>query len=299
MPPLKQHFGIPSTAPFVDVDTYDDTSLFVDPFRIARGARSDPYAAEAHALICDYSELLCRRLLGSVEDKACAQQMLDNLNEPSETHLGMSRTGYRGRGVGEYLATKIREALQDDLKALVAVGVFHWIGALPLFVRNFDSDRMSDVTTSIIRGVLIDFTEHMVDVYPEFRANGNQVRECKMTVWDRHQHQWIERTAVLPYVEGHPLLLIPEGWTGSHIQLHARRYHSVTVLGRVQEERLEQNPKARRIPKETLAKLPMYSEIYPTNLAVTLRAFREGINLLEALIQYVNDWMDEQERLAA
>lgn len=292
---ITKYFGIPEVTPFLDVDVYTDTKQFIDPFRIMRESRFDEHSAKADKLIRHYSSLLCAKIISpSHADQLFAQQMLQYLNEPRETRIGWSKEGYNGRGVDTFFSKKITEALQGDLRALISVGAFNWIGALPLFIENFDSDRMSDVTTAIIRDVLIDFTVEMVSRYPEFHTNGHTLVPHTLKVWDSTAQSWANRTELLPYADGHALLLIPDCWAGDRIQLHGRRFYEVPVLGFIQDEQLIANPKA-PVTKKALMEMSQYRDIYSTNIAITLRAMREGIDLCEKLIQRASQWLDYKE----
>lgn len=287
MASITSFFDINGPVPFVDVDVESDTKLFLDPALIAFYSRSDRLADEAHHVLRDYSALLCTLITSSsAADRQRAYEMLTNLNEPRETRLGMSAEGFNGHGVDTYFRDKIGEALMGDLRALIAVGVFHWIGALPLFVEDFDRDRMSDMTTAIIRGPLIDFTEEMIRRYPQFQANGHSLVPHTMKVWDPMDHQWKDRTARLPHAGGHPLLLVPDEWAGAYLQLHGRRYYEVPVLGHIQEELQAANPAAGKVSKKALQE--MHPDVYPTNLAVTMQAYQSGIDLLEEFICFAH-----------
>lgn len=287
MTSITTFFGISGHVPFVDVDVDSDTKLFIDPALIAFCSRTDRLASKADQMLRDYSALLCTLITSSsAVDRQRAYEMLTNLNEPRETRLGMSAKGFNGHGVDTYFRDKIGEALMGDLRALIAVGVFHWIGALPLFVEDFDRDRMSDMTTAIIRGPLIDFTEEMIRRYPQFQANGHSLVPHTMKVWDPMDHQWKNRTARLPHAGGHPLLLVPDEWAGAYLQLHGRRYYEVPVLGHIQEELQAANPAAGKVSKKALQE--KHPDVYPTNLAVTMQAYQSGIDLLEEFIRYAH-----------
>lgn len=294
MASIRKYFGISSPVPFVDIDVDTDTRLFIDPLLITRNAMGDKLAAEADKTLRDFSALLCTRIISSSpHERQLAYEMLTNLNEPRETRLGMSTRGFNGHGVDTYFRDKIGEALTGDLRALITVGFFRWIGALPLFVEDFDRDRMSDMTTAIIRESLIDFTEEMIRRHPEFYSNGHSLVPHTIKVWDPLIHQWKNRTVNLPYAEEHPLLLVPDAWVGASLQLHGRRFYEVPVLGYIQDEMESVNPGAGRVSKKMLQ--TQHRDVYSTNLAVTLRAYRAGIDLLEAFIQFANQKMEMPE----
>ena len=183
-----------------------------------------------------FSTQLCQRLISNdLAERELGLRMLDNLNEPRETRLGMANAGYNGHGVHNHFRDEIDKAITGDLKALVTVGIFQWLGALPLFVEDFGADRMSDMTTGIIRGHLIDFTEEMMQQYSQFSTNGHHLEAHTLQVWDLTANQWVERTANLPSAGGHPILLVPKEWVGRGIELYGRPLLQLSSVGYIQQ----------------------------------------------------------------
>lgn len=285
---LTQYFNLPSPVPFVDIDINQDTRLFLDPQRIARVANAgDPLSQATDYTIRRFSTQLCQRLIGNdLAERELGLRMLDNLNEPRETRLGMANPGYNGHGVHNHFRDEIDKAITGDLKALVTVGIFQWLGALPLFVEGFGADRMSDMTTGIIRGHLIDFTEEMMQQYSQFSTNGHHLETHTLQVWDLTANQWVERTANLPSAGGHPILLVPKEWTGKGLELYGRRYYNCQALGYIQQKLQVNNPRSGKVAKKTLEK--QYPEIYPINRKTTLEAYKKGEDLLKKFIAYVD-----------
>jgi len=292
---LTIFFGLPNTIPFVDIDVDKDTPQFLDPQRIARAAdNGDAIAQAADLTIRQFSTQLCQRLISSsLSERQLGLGMLDNLGEPRETRLGMTLTGYNGHGVHTHFREEINKAITQDLRALVAVGVFNWLGALPLFVEGFAADRMSDMTTGIIRGHLIDYTEEMTRRYPQFTRNGHRLERHTMQVWDFSTHQWSSRTADLPTAGGHPILLVPQSWVGKDIELRGQRYYNCQALGYIQKKLVDSNPKAGKVTKKTLKF--SYPDVYLVNRSTTLEAYEQGLNLLLEFIDYVDNWDAQRE----
>lgn len=294
---LTTFFGLPSSIPFVDIDVDKDTPQFLDPQRIARAAgNGDLIAQAADSTIRQFSTQLCQRLTSSsLSERQLGFRMLDNLNEPRETRLGMTQTGYNGHGVHTHFREEIHKAITQDLRALVTVGVFNWLGALPLFVEGFAADRMSDMTTGIIRGHLIHYTEEMIRRYPQFTRQGHSLEQHTMQIWDFPTHQWKSHKVDLPTAGGHPILLVPKSWVGKNIELHGQRFYNCQALGYIQRKLERSYPKAGKVPKKTLKSI--YPDVYPTNRSTTLEAYQQGDNLLERFFKYVDDW--DMKRIAA
>lgn len=94
----------------------------------------------------------------------------------------MSATGFRGHGGAEVVGSWIWEALNNDVEALVRVGVLKQIEDLPLFVGGVDRDITSDITTRIIFEPLGRFTEHMLNTYPQFTSAEHKVEPYRRQV---------------------------------------------------------------------------------------------------------------------
>lgn len=293
---LTEYYNIQVPVDFVDVHTDGDTELFLDPFLIARASITDSLAHDADRQLRLFSSMLCANVAtDDVGRLAIARQMLGNLNEPRETRLGMSVGGFNGRGVSNYYSEQICRALQTDLRPLVEIGIFQWIGALPIYVEGVDKDRMSDITTGIVREQLIRFTERAVKKYPEFSAHPNRLKRHDMKVWRPATNEWVDRTSFLPYADGHPILLVPKSWVGIRLEVRGRRFYRNMALSYKQEEMFRADPSRGKVPKEKLEKL--YPNTYMLNLEVTQMAYEKGISLVEQFLEAIGARLDAQQEL--
>lgn len=293
---LTEYYGIQEPVGFVDIDVVADTKIFLDPFKVARAANGDPLAQAADSSIRHYSSLLSSYLASpDLSDRARGRRMLEHLNEPRETRLGMTRVGYDGKGIDKYHSDLVANALQYELEPLLLIGVFQWLGALPVYVRGIGADRMSDMTTAIVRAQLIDFTERKIAQYPQFSTFPNSLRQHTMKVWDVRKQQWMDRTARLPFAEGCPILLVPKSWTGQSLEVHGERFYHRSALTYLQLEEQLKAPQQAKIPKTVLEK--QYPDRYLTNFKVTLEARENGINLLDQFLASLNHRLDAVENL--
>lgn len=285
---LTEYYGISQPVDFVDIDIVGDTRVFLDPFKVARAGLGDPLAREADANVRHYSSLLSAKLLSAdLADIARAHQMLENLNEPRETRLGMSRVGYNGKGLAKHHAELVAGALRGDLRPLLSIGIFQWLGALPVYVKGISADRMSDMTTAIIRAQLARYTQIQIASHPQFASHPHTLRPHNLKVWDSQREEWVDGRYQLPFAEGHPILLVPRGWTGRSLEVKGDRFYGVSSLGYLQQEYQLKNPTAGKPSKAALEK--QFPNRYPVNLAVTLRAYDNGVRLFDEFLRYVDD----------
>jgi len=138
--------------PFVDVDIYGDTKLFVSPR--ALHLLEDDWGAECVHLVQNYFRAVLRNIKDGEADKAI--NLLRILREPNETHLGLSKGKAQGRGLGTEHATEIWYALSKSKAA--TTGILTDLEDTVLMIEGVDVDIVSDITTNIIRGPLINFT---------------------------------------------------------------------------------------------------------------------------------------------
>lgn len=84
-------------------------------------------------------------------------ELLSGLSEPHETRLGYSFSKHSGNSVGDKLKPKIIDAIRRN-KA-VRTGVLSHFCDVELFIEDIGCDRISDITTKIIKEVLIEYTQ--------------------------------------------------------------------------------------------------------------------------------------------
>jgi hypothetical protein len=190
-----------SSLEFVDVDTYSDTKVYIDPKALKD--IDSPWAHECVALLQTFFSAVLRAIQN--EDKTKALGLLSHLNEPNETRLGVSKNRASGRAVGTELSTDIWEALTES--AAATSGLLEDLEDTALLIEHIGFDLVSDMTTNIIRSQLIEFTHRMCEKYPTI------VKEDEVypgPVWDRRSEKWTTNYTDLPVADGRVLILVPK-----------------------------------------------------------------------------------------
>ena len=85
------------------------------------------------------------------------------LGEPNETHLGYSRGRSDGRGLTGKRAIEFADKISQSKAA--ATGLLQDLEDTALFVPKIREDLLSDMTTQIIRGPLIRYTQRMCEFH--------------------------------------------------------------------------------------------------------------------------------------
>jgi len=159
---ISQHFklrGDQSAFEFVDVALNSDSPFFLDP-RACHTLRSE-WGEHCVSLLQTFFDAVMNRIRTGDHDGARA--LLSSLNEPNETHLGLSKGQPAGRGMGKGLAEDMWAALSNSGAA--ATGLLQDLEDTVLFIDGIGHDRVSDITTNIVRGPLIEFTQDVAHFY--------------------------------------------------------------------------------------------------------------------------------------
>lgn len=214
---------------FVDVDVCTDVELYIDPERIALS--NHPFASDATAAIEDFFSVLCKA--ATTGDRTFLYHLLSFGKEPNETHFGVSTFESCGKGN----SPEILMPIVDDM---ISLGMFNselftQLSDLQLWTKNFHYDRLSDLTTNIIRGILVDYTYQQYDVHqlelPE--------EDCiSSPIWDTQEHQW--KRVVFPHFisKNHPALLVPKAFVGRYMLSSPSELLQKYALSYRQEEHL-------------------------------------------------------------
>ena len=161
-----------------------------------------------------------------------ARRLFSHLGEPNETCLGLSRGRPRGNAVGEELADDIFESLIES-KA-VKTGLLTDLEDARIFVRGIDKDRVSDMTTVLIPGQLLQYTIDQCTLWkmpltPDVPSGD---------VWDRNTMSWVNYPVPRLVVAGRPILLVPKSIVSYSKQYTAKRFHQHFVLSYLKHEHL-------------------------------------------------------------
>lgn len=282
MTALSQHYRIGGALPFVDVDTHDDTRLFLDPERLLLTGPRDSQHAAAHCL----STFLSAVSHAVITRDPAGPELLKRFHEPRETHLGMARTGLHGKGTAAEMGQRLWDLMSTDLALLFRIGVIRQLGDLPALMPGIADDLTSDITTRIVFTPLARFTTEMIEQYPQIGASTKSVER---QVWDPARLMWRQQPMTLPTVDGEPLILVPRDWVRSTLMSSTSRYHWNAVLGYAQELRttVADDGKLIRPPKDDLKRLSPYTRSAMTNRRVTMEAHDAGRDLLDEFHAYI------------
>lgn len=185
---------------FVDVDTEGDIPVYIDPKAIR--LQTGEWAESCRAQLQSFFQALLNAVIA--DDNAAVKILVASLSEPNETRLGQSAEGARGRGLGAGArADKIVKSLKDSHAK--SSGLLIDLEDSALIVPDVGRDIVSDITTNIIRGQLIEYTQNMCIFYKipmQERSSG--------LVWNHEKEEFEDDLVMLPGTKEGTLLLVPK-----------------------------------------------------------------------------------------
>lgn len=184
--------------PFLD----EDVPLYVDPFLLWKSPSLQDQALHT-ALISAFNHFGFMAKRGDETD-ACSA--LIQISECEEVGLGTASNKH-GRRIGEKKATEILR-LFADVPQIEANGLHH-IEELQLLVEQVSKDRISDITCSLLKSFLIDFTIDQAEklAIPLSSIELNHV-------FDLQRKRFSNEQVDLPInpITKKPILLVPKRW---------------------------------------------------------------------------------------
>ena len=213
---------------FVDIDTDEDTRLFVDPYAI--DIRDDAWSAQCSLHLRSFFNALITALRRGEEARAA--HLCSHLHEAGETFLGMSRGHPQGRGIGRDQASQLVEALRRS--RAVETGLLSELAETELFIEGIGSDKISDLTINVIRGPLLSYTAEQARLWG-MPLTQNVALD---PVWDPNREDWVQAPRETIVVAGQPVLLVPKYSVRRILTLNSQEFYNHSMLGYLQREYL-------------------------------------------------------------
>lgn len=295
---FSKYFGLNHTQPeldFVDIDTSIDMPLFIDPYYFTR--KNDLWSITCHNEIISFFQAVIDNIRSGNADKA--QRLLNNLSEPNDTYLGFSSGKPQGKGVSGKQSIDLFKKLSES--EAVKTGVLSELSDCELMIDGIGHDKISDITTNIIRSNLITYTQAQCSLH-DIELKGEV---ASGRIWDPAAQEWTQDYVKLPIIQGKRVVLVPKASVRRKMALDHREYYQHYVLNFLQEEYLAagssliqvlKSGKKRVYKKDLSAKHPISKELlfsftkdHPEILAEykKLKGYEDPIENIE--LEYVDD----------
>ena len=203
---ISIHYGLnlrQSQLEFIDVKLDDDNELFIDPRLIENS--TNPVMAPMKASLATYFGHLVHSIATSNIPRA--RYLLSGIEEPRETRLGYGVDNPNGKSAGPKIKVELINAILNT--PVIQNRSINKVSNLRFFIPNLSSDRISDITTKVLKDHLITFTQA-------------QCRKLGIPMQQVHQRDilnpttllWEHRDVELPvYFDGtadKPIIFVPK-----------------------------------------------------------------------------------------
>ncbi|MGW1176883.1 hypothetical protein ACWD4P_24595 [Kitasatospora sp. NPDC002543] len=200
---VSEYYSLERTQPtldFVDVDTENDTPVYIDPSTLKK--LPDDWARQCMEMLGTFFDSIVQSL--ALGDDGRVSDLLTSIQEPNETHFGLSKRKSRGRALGPYLVARICDNLSVSRAA--RSGLLADLEDTALFINKIGKDIVSDITTCVIRGMLTSYTQAMASMHGIPLVDDIPCGPA----WDSKRREWDFSPTRLPIAAGKPLLLVPK-----------------------------------------------------------------------------------------
>jgi hypothetical protein len=227
---FSQAFGLSKSQAeldFVDIPLETDIWLCVDPFAISQ--RVDPLSQACHTTLLTFFQRLVDSIRSGNNNEA--RRLLAHLGEPNETHLGLSRKRPQGAGIGSFQSGQIHQALRNS--SAVKTGFLSSLEECELMIEGIGRDKMSDLTTNVIRRHLVRYTQEQCSLH------GVPVTNVAVAPsFNPSTLQWESSYANLPVWRGKPIVLVPKAFVRTEPAYDHAEYYRHFVLNFLRAEEL-------------------------------------------------------------
>lgn len=203
---------------FVDIYAHQDIPLFLDPFGIS--AMGTKWSSECENQIATYFQYLIDSIRNG--DKKSTSKLLGALHEVDEVGLGYSSGIPKGRGIGPKQAKEIQHAFESS--AAAKSGDIKDIADCALMIPGVNRDKISDITSNILKKKLVEFTQQQCKKYKI------PLKKVPVSAFDYDKFEFVSFFSELPVINGKPKILLPITAVRQDPELSKDKYYRNFVL---------------------------------------------------------------------
>ncbi|MGF6350959.1 hypothetical protein [Variovorax sp. W2I14] len=197
-PELVQEYGA------FDISLINDLPLFVDPFLLFNSEK-DQYRI-LHEEMIKYMMFLKGKSGAGVSNGLLKAWYF--FPEVRQNWMGFSKSGNRGRGLGNDFAKALRSNFIQTFKDFGSETTTHThLGKLTLIKDGVGKDQISDFTCNLIKGFLAEYTQAFAQQYVPTEKLGKF--NVDKVSFDYETESWTARQFILPRLGNDYVLLTP------------------------------------------------------------------------------------------
>jgi|ERR1035437_2234763 hypothetical protein len=228
-PRLNDYFDLPFSEndvefaiPYLD----EDIPLYVDPFLLWKSPSQQDNSLH-NTLISSFNSLV---LTGN-NNSSLAIELLKSFSECNEVGLGNSKSRF-GKKIGDGTAIQILDIFKNIPQ--VKVNGLNHIEELQLLVDNISKDRISDITCSILKSFLVDYT------IEQCTKNNIPIKSFEIDIYDQKiKNNHLEKVS-LPFnpLLNMPIILVPKRWLRFMDWINYEDFYTRVVIQQIDKEEL-------------------------------------------------------------
>lgn len=248
---------------FINIDPNKDFPVYLNPFVFS--ARQDIFSYEATRTIRSFFQHNLELI--KINQVPVARANFKHLNEANETCLGMSKGNPNGKGIGEENSEDVFESILNS--EAVKTGLVDDLEDAAIFIDGIGKDKVSDMTTNIIRHNLIIYTQEQCKLHNiPLQAN-----VASGIYWDMGSKKWAQKYTEMLVINGKKILLVPKGVVSYVKEFNHEKYHQHFALEFLQDDHLERNT---RLVQTTLDKKGNIKRRFVTKKSLKEEELPEG-----------------------
>lgn len=203
--------------PFLD----KDCKVFIDPLLVYQN--KEPEFQHAQKKVTDFFVDAFALVKTSVDDNKNERKRKKALralsfHEVEEVCLGLAKESTRGKGTGNKFAEIIFDALKNQLSVSVEINKRFAFETIALFAENLGADRISDMTATILKEEIIQYTQRICQ---EKKIPTTKVG-VKAAKYNFQTHSWEDGYYDLPlnqYNAPRGVLLVPKDFLRAQLSI--------------------------------------------------------------------------------
>lgn len=272
---ISDCFGLPhghGRFNFVDTTSAKDTELFIDPCLIEVG--TTPFCQTAIITMSDYFD----SFYGLYRSHAPYDKKIDLFQYAHE--INATKLGYGNGNNGKAKTAEGMVVTFSPLQKLVDASIpLSKAIDLPIFIRDFAEDCLSDMLTNILFKDLSQYTIEQCNKY------SYPLKEIPHSYhyWDVSSHSWQVYNGVGMFIGDKLILLVPKNIVRHSYYYNVDQFFRSVILEKIQKEQTSYDNKGREIrPSKSYLRdslLKTHSDI----LEISKEKTTEDPNLLNVL----------------